>query len=97
MALSLIGVAIIAAMWRWATFHLYVLPEHSITAFTSITNNASYVIGAIVVFMVTGRLIYDWKNSTTASVIQQAIHEKREEHITTEELNADSDLPKGRV
>lgn len=68
MTLSLLGVVIIAVNWRWAVTHLYSLPEHSIAGFTSITNNAAYVIGAIVVFMVTGKIIYDWKNKTEAVV-----------------------------
>jgi len=66
MALSVFGIAIIALNWRWGVGHLYTLPPHAIAAFTSMTNNESYVIGAIVVFMVTGKLVYDWKNKTEA-------------------------------
>ena len=73
LTLSLFGIVIVAAMWRWATFHLYALPQYSIAAFTSITNNASYVIGAIVIFMVTGRLVYDWKNQTISQVIEKDV------------------------
>ncbi len=83
MVLSLIGIAIIVGMWRWNTYHLYSLPEHSITAFTSISNNASYVIAAIVIFMVTGRLVYEWKNSTATAIVEETHHlfEKRNETI----------------
>jgi len=72
--LSLTGLSIIVGMWRWAVYHLYSIPDHSVVAFTSITNNAFYVIGAIVVFMVTGKLIYDWKNETATTLVDQASH-----------------------
>ncbi len=90
LALSLIGIIVVAAMWRWAVFHLYDLPEASLTAFASITTNAFYVIAAIVIFMVTGKLVYDWKNQTATTLIDQASHltekreEKRDEHIVEE-------------
>ena len=85
-ALSLIGIVIILAQWRWATYHLYALPEHSITAFTSISNNAAYVIGALVVFFVTGRLVYEWKNQTVSDVVEHTEHvfEKRDEKNQSE-------------
>jgi len=41
--------------------HLYSMPEPAIAGFVSITTNSFYIIGAIVIFMVTGRLIYEWK------------------------------------
>lgn len=41
--------------------HLYTLPQQSLAGFVTITTNSFYVIGAIVIFMVTGRLIYEWK------------------------------------
>lgn len=72
LALSLFGIVIVAANWRWAVNHLYTLPEHSIAAFTSITNNAAYVIGAIVVFMITGRLITDWKTSAFTNLFSRS-------------------------
>lgn len=78
-------------MWRWATFHLYALPATSIAAFTSITTNSLYVIGALVVFFVTGRLVYEWKNQTASEVIEQAqsfVSDSKEEvteHILTME------------
>lgn len=62
LALSVFGVIIIAGQWRWAVKHLYSLPEHSLPGFVAITNNESYTIAAIVIFMITGKLIYDWKN-----------------------------------
>lgn len=69
--LSITGVGMIAGMWRWATFHLYTLPPAALAAFTSFTNNAMYVIAAIVIFMVTGKLVYDWKNTTATEVIEE--------------------------
>ena len=66
--LSLLGIAVIAASWRWAVAHLYTLPESTLPSFTSITTNAFYVIGSIVIFMVTGRLVYEWANRTSSAV-----------------------------
>ena len=66
--LSVFGIFIIQLTWRWAVGHLYTLPSTSITAFTSITNNSMYTVSAIVIFMVTGKLIYDWKNQTVSEV-----------------------------
>lgn len=71
---SLVGIGIVLLDWRWAVNHLYSLPEHSISAFVSITNNAHYVIGSIVIFMITGKLIFDWKNQTASQVVEQTQH-----------------------
>jgi hypothetical protein len=62
---SLVGIALIQASWRWAVCHLYTLPDPALAGFVTITTNAMYVTGAIVVFMVTGRMVYDWKMGTT--------------------------------
>jgi cation transport ATPase len=72
LTLSLLGILIIAASWRWSVAHLYSLPEYALTSFTSITTNAFYVIGSIVIFMVTGRLIYEWANRTSSQAISEA-------------------------
>lgn len=68
---SLIGIALIQASWRWAVCHLYTLPEVALAGFVTITTNTLYVTGAIVVFLVTGRMVYDWKIGT--SQVQQII------------------------
>jgi hypothetical protein len=60
--ISLLGVLVVALQWRWATNHLYTLPPAALPTFLSINNNTCYVIGAIVIFMVTGKLIYELKN-----------------------------------
>ena len=44
--------------------HLYTLPETAFAGFVTITTNTLYVTGAIVVFLVTGRMVYDWKMGT---------------------------------
>ena len=72
--LSLIGVLVIILTWMQAIPHLYKLPPHSMASFTTITVNSQYVIGAIVIFMVTGRLIYEWRNNTASQVITQSDH-----------------------
>lgn len=74
LGLSLMGIGIVVGMWRWAVNHLYVLPDHSIVAFTSITNNSMYVVAALVIFFVTGKLIYDWKNTTATTLSDAASH-----------------------
>ena len=75
-ALSVLGIAIVAGMWRWATYHLYSLPSAALAPFTSITNNSFYVIGSIVVFMVTGRLVYEWKNKISSDVVINTIEKQ---------------------
>ena len=84
--LSIFGVLIIEASWRWAVCHLYTLPTPALAGFVSITTNTFYVIGAIVVFMVTGRLVYEWKMGTeqVQQVTSQAINEVQDikEEIT---------------
>lgn len=73
MLVSMLGVLIIMGVWRLAVMHLYSLPSaESITAFTSITNNCLYTIAALVVFFVTNKLVFDWKNSTVSQVVQEA-------------------------
>ena len=62
--LSLVGILLIQASWRWAVAHLYSLPHEAYAGFVTITTNSFYVIGAIVIFMVTGRLVYEWKMGT---------------------------------
>lgn len=64
MTLSLLGVLILLMVWRWAVCHLYTLPEAALAPFVSITTNIIYGITAIIVFMVTGRLVYEWSNRT---------------------------------
>jgi len=61
---SLVGIGLIQASWRWAIAHLYTLPDVALAGFVTITTNSMYVTGAIVVFMVTGRMVYDWKMGT---------------------------------
>jgi hypothetical protein len=62
--ISLIGIILIQISWRWSVAHLYTLPTEAIAGFVSITTNTLYITGAIVIFMVTGRLVYDWKLGT---------------------------------
>lgn len=74
LTLSFVGIAIVIFVWWWAIRHLYVLPEHSITAFTSITNNTLYTVACLVLFFVTGKILFDWKNQTTSAVVESAQH-----------------------
>jgi hypothetical protein len=63
--ISLIGIVLIQISWRWSIAHLYSLPPEALAGFVSITTNTLYITGAIVIFMVTGRLVYDWKIGTS--------------------------------
>ena len=65
MMLSATGIILIQISWRWAIAHLYTLPPEAYSSFTTITTNSFYCIGAIVIFMVTGRLVYEWKMGTS--------------------------------
>lgn len=69
--ISLIGIILVQISWRWAVAHLYSLPPEALAGFVSITTNTLYITGAIVIFMVTGRLVYDWKMGT--SQIQEVV------------------------
>lgn len=71
LVVSLVGIGLIQASWRWAVAHLYTLPDVAMAGFVTITTNAMYVTGAIVVFMVTGRMVYDWKMGT--SQVQEVV------------------------
>jgi len=62
---------LIQASWRWAVEHLYTLPEIALAGFVTITTNTLYVTGAIVIFLVTGRMVYDWKMGT--SQVQEVV------------------------
>ena len=63
--ISLIGIILVQISWRWSVAHLYTLPHDALAGFVSITTNTLYITGAIVIFMVTGRLVYDWKIGTS--------------------------------
>jgi len=81
---SLVGIALIQASWRWAVAHLYTLPDVALAGFITITTNTLYVTGAIVIFLVTGRMVYDWRMGTnqvqevvsTITKVKQDISEK---------------------
>lgn len=66
-------------VWRWAVNHLYVLPEHSISAFASLTTALFYTISVIVIFIVTGLTFFSWTASSTiaSNVIQQLAGQKQ--------------------
>lgn len=84
--LSLVGIVIIASMWRWSVDHLYSLPPETFSAFTSLTTHSQYVIGAIVIFMVTGRLIYEWKLGSTTEAISEAVTQTIKETKETKDV-----------
>lgn len=82
LVLSITGVLVIELSWRWAVCHLYTLPTPALAGFVSITTNAFYVIGAIIIFMVTGKLIYEWKMGTSqAQQVLSSTEDIKEEII----------------
>jgi hypothetical protein len=85
---SILGIGVILFEWRWATNHLYSLPVTSISGFTSITTNAMYTIAVLVVFFVTGQVVWNWANQTTSNIIQEAqsYFAKEDTTITTREI-----------
>ena len=85
--LSLIGILIIMGVWRWSVQHLYALPEYTMATFQAITISTLYTVSAIVVFAVTCKMIWDWKNSTASEAVTTAAHvvEERFEHAAKPE------------
>jgi hypothetical protein len=71
LVVSLVGIGLIQASWRWAVAHLYTLPDVAMAGFVTITTNSMYVTGAIVIFLVTGKMVYDWKLGT--SQVQEVV------------------------
>ena len=69
--ISLIGIILIQISWRWSIEHLYSLPHEALAGFVSITTNTLYITGAIVIWLVTGKFVYDWKMGT--SQIQEVV------------------------
>jgi hypothetical protein len=82
LVLSVTGVLVIEGSWRWAVAHLYTLPTSALAGFVSITTNAFYVIGAIIIFMVTGKLVYEWKMGTQQVQGVQSLAEDVKEEFT---------------
>lgn len=56
-------------IWHIAIERLSGIKPDYIAAFTTLTVNTQYVIGAIIIFMVTGKLVYDWRNETASRVL----------------------------
>jgi hypothetical protein len=85
LVISLVGIVLIQISWRWSVAHLYSLPPEALAGFVSITTNTLYITGAIVIFMVTGKLVYDWKVGTSqiqdVSSSVQRIKEEITEYI----------------
>jgi hypothetical protein len=71
LALSLVGLAIVTVKWFVAIRLLAGVKVEHIASFTTMTTNSDYVTAAIVIFMVTGKLIYDWKNETTTNIVEK--------------------------
>jgi hypothetical protein len=91
LALSLFGISIIVGMWAWAVFHIYGLPPDKLASFTSITTNAFYAISVIIIFMITGRLVWEWSNAsssvtTVASEAKKLVEEKIERRVDPKDI-----------
>ena len=78
--LSLLGIVVVWITWRVAVEELKGFPIQGIAAFTTITTSCLYAVMAIVIFMVTGRLVYEWKMNTVQQISEageQLIREDR--------------------
>ena len=95
MTLSLLGIIIIVLCWRWSVCHLYTLPEAALAGFVSLTTNSFYVIGSIVIFMVTGRLVYEWSNRTeqVSNVVSEVQKISQDEQVIEKYANKFRDDP----
>lgn len=82
LALTFCGILMIVGVWQWSVWHLYSLPVDAYPSFTTITVNCLYTISALIIFFVTGKLFYDWKNATTTQLAAstQNVMERVEEH-----------------
>jgi hypothetical protein len=88
MALSLFGIVIVWLTWYHSIHKLNDCDVAKISSFTTITVNTQYAIVAIVVFMVTGKLITDWKANTAATIVdvgKDMIPTKEKKKPTTED------------
>ncbi len=92
LALSLFGISIIVGMWVWAVSYIFHLPPEKLASFTSLTTNAFYTIAVIIVFMITGRLVWEWSNSTTsAATVASAVTTVCERRVDPKDIpGADS-------
>lgn len=82
LALSLFGIICNTAVWAWAVSFIYHLPAEKLGSFTSLTTNVLYTNAVIIVFMITGRLVWEWSNSTSAvtTVATEVKHEVEEKY-----------------
>lgn len=74
LALSLFGVICTMLIWHVAIDKLEGIKPEAIASFTTLTVNTQYVIGIIVIFMVTGKMVTDWKTGTVSQVITETNH-----------------------
>ena len=74
MALSIFGIFCTMLIWHIAIGRLEGIKPEAIASFTTLTVNTQYVIGIIVIFMVTGKMVTDWRTGTLSQVITQSDH-----------------------
>jgi hypothetical protein len=92
--LSLFGIGIITGMWVWAIDYIVRLPADKLAAFSSVTTNSFYTIAAIVIFMITGRLVWEWSNATTsASTVATEVKEEVTRRIDPKDIPGADDVP----
>ena len=87
LALSLFGVICTMLIWHIAIERLSGIKPDYVAAFTTLTVNTQYVVGSIIVFMVTGKLVSDWKMNTVSEL---AVRTER----ITEEFSERTPSPK---
>jgi len=70
LALSIFGIVIITGKWWAAITMLTAVKVEHVAAYTTMTTNSDYVTGAIVIFMVSGKLVYDWSMRTGSTIAE---------------------------
>lgn len=59
LALSAIALVTMVGTWRWATYHLYSLPEHSLASFEKFTLALMRNSTVVVSFFISGKMVSD--------------------------------------
>lgn len=89
--LALAGLITVQVTWRWAVEHLYKLPPETLAAFQAITTHTLYVTGVIVVWAITGKLLWDWKNQSQS--VAQSVAETLVERTPKAKHFDDDQIP----
>jgi hypothetical protein len=71
------GITLNTGIWAWAVAHIYHLPAEKLSAFVTLSTHAMYTNAIIIVFMITGRLVWEWSNASSAVTTVATTIEKK--------------------